>query len=94
LASFDRNLRLKAMPEILACNQSPEDIAKIPALLGKPGVRFAIFKHLEKTYLDGTAFYLDDDKSKPIIALTLRYDRIDIAWFNLIELLGNKSEDP
>jgi HTH-type transcriptional regulator / antitoxin HigA len=89
VASFDRNVLEKAMPEILACNQNPEDIAKIPALLGKLGVRFAIVKHLEKTYLDGAAFYLGGDKSKPIIALTLRYDRIDITWFNLVHELGH-----
>ncbi len=42
--------------------------------------------HLSKTYLDGAAFYLN---SNPVIALTLRYDRIDSFWFTLMHELAH-----
>ena len=40
-----------------------------------------IVPHLTKTYLDGAAFY---HRANPVIALTLRYDRLDSFWFNLL----------
>lgn len=45
-----------------------------------------IVPHLSKTYLDGAAFYLD---GHPVVALTLRYDRIDSFWFTLMHELGH-----
>ena len=54
---------------------------RIPKLLTDLGVHFLIVPHLSKTYLDGAAFYLNNN---PVIALTLRYDRIDSFWFTLM----------
>ena len=48
------------------------------------GVRFAIVPHLSKTYLDGGALHLDNRIDQPVIALTLRYGRIDSFWFTLM----------
>lgn len=44
------------------------------------GVTFFVLPHLEKTYLDGAAFLLDD---KPVIVYTARYKRIDNFWFTV-----------
>ena len=44
-------------------------------LLVKRGISLVIEKHLPKTYLDGVALRLGD--GRPVIGLTLRYDRID-----------------
>ena len=43
--------------------------------------------HLPKTYLDGAALQLDD--GRPVIGLTLRYDRIDNFWFCLLHELAH-----
>lgn len=48
--------------------------------LADSGIRLVIEKHFKKTYLDGAAM-LDGDY--PIVALTLRHDRIDNFWFAL-----------
>lgn len=86
VANFDRT-KLEAMiPEILACAQQVESIVRIPKLLADLGVHFVIVPHLSKTYLDGAAFYLNDN---PVIALTLRYDRIDSFWFTLMHELAH-----
>jgi HTH-type transcriptional regulator / antitoxin HigA len=50
------------------------------------GIYFVIVPHLSKTYSDGAAFYLD---GHPVVALTLRYNRIDSFWFTLMHALGH-----
>lgn len=44
------------------------------------GVGFFVLSHLQKTYLDGAAFYF---RKNPFIAYTARYDRIDNFWFTV-----------
>lgn len=48
------------------------------------GIVLVIEDHFKKTYLDGAAM-LDGDT--PVVALTLRHDRIDNFWFALIHEL-------
>jgi HTH-type transcriptional regulator / antitoxin HigA len=86
VGKFDRERLRAAIPEILACAERMEDIEKVPKLLRSLGVYFVIVPHLSKTYLDGAAFYLDGN---PVVALTLRYDRIDSFWFTLMHELGH-----
>ncbi|QLE54905.1 HigA family addiction module antitoxin [Nostoc sp. TCL26-01] len=86
IRSFDRTKLENAIPEILACAEKVENIVLIPKLLGDLGVHFVIVPHLSKTYLDGAALYLE---SNPVIALTLRYDRIDSFWFTLLHELAH-----
>jgi HTH-type transcriptional regulator / antitoxin HigA len=84
--SFDRECLRTAIPKILEYAERPEDVAKVPNLLRSLGIYFVIVPHLSKTYLDGAAFYLDEH---PVVALTLRYDRIDSFWFTLMHELGH-----
>ena len=51
------------------------------------GIPLVIEKHLPKTYLDGAALRLGD--GRPVIGLTLRYDRIDNFWFSLLHELAH-----
>lgn len=46
-----------------------------------------IARHLPKTYLDGAALRLGD--SRPVVGLTLRYDRVDSFWFCLLHELAH-----
>ena len=48
--------------------------------LNKCGVIFFVLPHLEKTYLDGSAFV---QNSNPVIVYTARYKRIDNFWFTI-----------
>lgn len=86
VASFDRDQLQAAIPEMLKFAENPEDVQHIPDLLLSLGVHFVIVPHLSKTYLDGAAFYLD---GHPVVAMTLRYDRIDSFWFTLMHELGH-----
>ncbi len=55
--------------------------------LENSGIPLVIEPHLPKTYLDGAALQLDD--GRPVIGLTLRYDRIDNFWFCLLHELAH-----
>jgi len=66
-----------------------EDVTRVPATLARWGVRFVCLRHLPKTYLDGAAFWLAEG---PVVALTLRYDRIDAFWFTLMHELAHLGE--
>lgn len=70
------------------------DLAKLSAFDGGPrlaheflskhGICLVFERHFAKTYLDGAAM-LDGDQ--PIVALTLRHDRLDNFWFALLHEL-------
>ena len=55
--------------------------------LAKHGILLLIVEHLPKTYLDGAALRLGD--GRPVIGMTLRYDRIDNFWFCLLHELAH-----
>lgn len=48
------------------------------------GIALVFEKHFDKTYLDGAALL---DSEIPIVALTLRHDRLDNFWFALLHEL-------
>ena len=55
--------------------------------LNKAGIHFVIEQHLDKTHLDGSSMLMPD--GSPLIALTLRYDRLDLFWFTLFHELAH-----
>ncbi|MBR4900636.1 MAG: ImmA/IrrE family metallo-endopeptidase [Victivallales bacterium] len=59
----------------------------VEELLNSYGIHFVIQKHLSRTYLDGAAFMLPN--GAPVVALTLRYDRVDNFWFTLLHELAH-----
>ncbi len=65
----------------------PEEIRHVPDVLAAAGVRFIIVEHLAKTKVDGACLWLDE--KSPIIAVSLRYDRIDYFWFTLMHELAH-----
>ncbi len=48
------------------------------------GIALVFERHFDKTYLDGAAML---DGAMPIVALTLRHDRLDNFWFALLHEL-------
>jgi len=55
--------------------------------LAETGIALVTERHLPRTYLDGAALRLGD--GRPVIGLTLRYDRIDHFWFCLLHELAH-----
>lgn len=60
---------------------APEEIRQVPHVLADAGVRFVIVEFLPGAKIDGAAFWLKDDS--PVVALSIRYDRISNFWFVL-----------
>jgi HTH-type transcriptional regulator/antitoxin HigA len=57
--------------------------------LSQTGIRFVIVEPLPRTKVDGACLWQDDDPSKPIVALSIRYDRIDWFWHTLMHELDH-----
>ena len=54
--------------------------------LARLGITLVIESHFKRTFLDGAAVL---DNGRPIVALTLRHDRIDNFWFALLHELAH-----
>lgn len=71
----------KRLPDLLALSASVEGVKEVPDFLGRLGIGFVVLRHLPKTYLDGAVLPV---AGHPVLALSLRYDRIDNFWFTLL----------
>jgi HTH-type transcriptional regulator/antitoxin HigA len=70
-----------AMPKLKELLCSPDAARKVPRILAECGIRFAIVESLPAAKIDGVCFWLNDES--PVIAMSLRFDRIDNFWFVL-----------
>ena len=59
----------------------PREAAKVPKILSEFGIRFIVIEPIPGAKIDGASFWLDE--TRPVIALSLRYDRFDAFWFTL-----------
>jgi HTH-type transcriptional regulator / antitoxin HigA len=59
---------------------SPEEIRRVPRILSDAGVHFVIVEFLPGAKIDGAAFWINEI---PVIAMSLRFDRINNFWFVL-----------
>ncbi|SHN66578.1 helix-turn-helix domain-containing protein [Bradyrhizobium erythrophlei] len=75
----DQRLRA-ALPKLRELLMAPEEIRQVPQILASAGVRFVIVEFLQGAKIDGAAFWIDE---KPVIAMSLRYDRLNNFWFVL-----------
>lgn len=69
----------------LSTNEKAPLIAR--EALAHHGIALVIEPHLPRTHLDGAAML--SSSGMPVIALTLRYDRLDNFWFSLFHELAH-----
>jgi len=86
VAEFDGESLRQGIPKLMDLSKTEEGAAKVPDALRNLGVHFLIVPHLPHTYLDGAAMFVDE---RPVIATTLRYDRIDYFWFTVLHELAH-----
>jgi HTH-type transcriptional regulator/antitoxin HigA len=65
----------------------PSNIERVPDLLREMGIRLIVVPHLTGTKIDGATFWLN--ASSPVVALSLRFKRIDYFWFTLFHELAH-----
>lgn len=75
------------LKEVVKLSQFSQGPKLVREFLNKKGIHFIVLPHLEKTYLDGACFMATDNR--PVIALTLRHDRLDHFWFTLLHELAH-----
>jgi HTH-type transcriptional regulator / antitoxin HigA len=72
----------KAARQLAELSTLPDWHDQIVATLHRMGIVLVILEHLPGTFLDGAAMCRGD--GVPVIALTLRHDRLDNFWFTLL----------
>lgn len=80
-AKFSENALLSVIPKLKSLLVSPDAARKVPKILMESGVRYVIVESLPSAKIDGVCFWIDE--KKPVIGMSLRYDRIDNFWFVL-----------
>ena len=75
------NAWLKEVTKLSRFEQGPRLAQEF---LADAGLALVFEDHFDKTYLDGAAML---DGARPVIALTLRHDRLDNFWFALLHEL-------
>ena len=81
LPKYDINLLREVLPKLRALMSAPEEVRNVPRLLAECGVRYVLVEALKGSKIDGACFWLSE--SQPVIAMSLRLDRIDNFWFVL-----------
>lgn len=73
--------------ELKALMSEPEEARRVARVLSDFGIRLVVVEHLRGTRIDGAAL-LPDSKT-PVIAISLRYGRMDHFWFTLLHELAH-----
>jgi HTH-type transcriptional regulator/antitoxin HigA len=60
----------------------PKEARHLPYLLAEYGIRFVVVEPLPGAKIDGAAFWIDE--TSPVIAVSVRFDRIDSFWFTVM----------
>jgi len=76
----------QALAKLRPLMGNSEEIRHVPRVLAECGIRLVIVEHLPQTRIDGVCVWVD---GKPVIGLSLRFDRLDYFWFTLLHELGH-----
>jgi HTH-type transcriptional regulator/antitoxin HigA len=89
IGAFNAKSLMTAVSRLREVAAAAGGVSQVPEILSGAGIRFVVVEHLPKTRLDGACFWLDD--GSPVIAMTMRYERIDYFWHTLFHELGHVS---
>lgn len=79
--AYSKSKLLASVEKLRALTLAPEEVRHAPRLLAEAGVRLVFVEALSGSKMDGACFWLDE--TRPVIGMTLRFDRIDNFWFVL-----------
>ena len=89
---FSRSRLDQAIQGLRLLWANPEEARQVPKVLADSGIRFLVVEALPGSKIDGACLWLEDQS--PVIATSLRYDRIDYFWHTVMHELGHvKNED-
>lgn len=84
-----QSISTERLAQIARYSADTKNLLKLPSLLLQDGIVFVIAKALPGMKVDGAAFLLEDER--PVVALSLRHDRLDNFWFTLMHELAHVS---
>jgi len=82
VSPFNRNSLPTVRNKLRTCAAYLQSTKTLPELFSKAGIRFVIVEPLPGAKIDGAAFWLNE--TSPVIAVSIRYDRIDAFWFTVM----------
>jgi len=92
--TYDRNLDETFLSRLARLSMFSDGPIKAVEYLSSKGIKLIVEPHFSHTKLDGAAIL---QSGTPIVALTLRYDRVDYYWFTLLHecahVIKHLSED-
>jgi len=80
IPTYSKDKLEKLAEQISSLSYDKQGIEKFINNLNECGIHFLYLQHLEDTYIDGAAFYYEEN---PVIVYTARYDRTDNFWFTM-----------
>jgi HTH-type transcriptional regulator/antitoxin HigA len=86
--AFDAQaLSLDVVRHIASFSTREDGPLAVRSVFADLGIAFVVVPHLPGTHLDGAAMRRSD--GRPVVALSLRHDRIDNFWFTLLHELAH-----
>lgn len=82
VGTYKAGMGLDEARKLASLSRDADGPTKVEGMLAKWGIAFIALPHLPGTYLDGAAMCRKD--GTPIIAMTIRHDRLDNFWFTLL----------
>lgn len=79
--SYSQEQLIVSVEKLRSLLLAPEETRHVPRILAEAGVRLVFVEPMPGSKIDGACFWLANDK--PVIGMTLRFDRIDNFWFVL-----------
>ncbi|EJC6854412.1 ImmA/IrrE family metallo-endopeptidase [Vibrio parahaemolyticus] len=73
--------------ELIYLSQDTNNLSALESILAKKGIIFVLEQALPKLKTDGSVFI--NDNGHAVIALSLRYNRLDNFWFTLVHELAH-----
>ncbi len=83
---FARERLAAAVPGLLANAARDTGAAAVPGRLAELGMRLVLVPALPRTKVDGAVLW---HAERPMVALSLRFDRLDWFWFTLLHELAH-----
>jgi HTH-type transcriptional regulator/antitoxin HigA len=88
-AKFSEESFADAIRNVRRLMENPEDVRQVPKVLAAAGIRFLIVENIAHAKMDGACFWLNNQA--PVIAIGVRYDRIDNFWYVVTHEMGHIS---
>jgi HTH-type transcriptional regulator / antitoxin HigA len=81
VADFDKSRLATAAKKLRQLAAYENEVERVAEMLAYYGVRFVVVEPLPGAKIDGAAFWINES---PVIAVSLRWDRIDAFWFTVM----------